>query len=163
MLVISDKAIDCKPYHSSYGNTTWEECSLRRWLNDTFVNEAFTTEEQEKILTTNVTADANPDYDTDAGNDTEDKVFLLSIEEANRNFKYDSERQCVSTEYAKANGAYTYEIDGASNCFWWLRSQGGYSNKSASVVNSDGTVSKYGNAVDDNRDCVRPAMWISLA
>lgn len=163
MLVISDKAIDCKPYHSSYGNTTWEECSLRRWLNDTFVNEAFTTEEQEKILTTNVTADANPDYDTDAGNDTEDKVFLLSIEEANRYFKYDSERQCVSTEYAKANGAYTYEIDGASNCFWWLRSQGGYSNKSASVVNSDGTVSKYGNAVDDNRDCVRPAMWISLA
>lgn len=163
MLVISDKAIDCKPYHSSYGNTTWEECSLRRWLNDTFVNEAFTTEEQEKILTTNVTADANPDYDTDAGNDTEDKVFLLSIEEANRYFKYDSERQCVSTEYAKANGAYTYENDGASNCFWWLRSQGGYSNKSASVVNSDGTVSKYGNAVDDNRDCVRPAMWISLA
>lgn len=163
MLVISDKTIDCKPYHSSYGNTTWEECSLRRWLNDTFVNEAFTTEEQEKILTTNVTADANPDYDTDAGNDTEDKVFLLSIEEANRYFKYDSERQCVSTEYAKANGAYTYEIDGASNCFWWLRSQGGYSNKSASVVNSDGTVSKYGNAVDDNRDCVRPAMWISLA
>lgn len=163
MLVISDKAIDCKPYHSSYGNTTWEECSLRRWLNDTFVNEAFTTEEQEKILTTNVTADANPDYDTDAGNDTEDKVFLLSIEEVNRYFNNDCERQCVSTEYAKANGAYTYEIDGASNCFWWLRSQGGYSNKSASVVNSDGTVSKYGNAVDDNRDCVRPAMWISLA
>ena len=163
VLLISKKALDCKPYHSSYGNTTWEECSLRRWLNDTFVNEAFTTEEQEKILTTNVTADANPDYDTDAGNDTEDKVFLLSIEEANRYFKYDSERQCVSTEYAKANGAYTYEIDGASNCFWWLRSQGGYSNKSASVVNSDGTVSKYGNAVDDNRDCVRPAMWISLA
>lgn len=163
MLVISDKAIDCKQYHSSYGNTTWEECSLRRWLNDTFVNEAFTPEEQEKILTTNVTADANPDYDTDAGNDTEDKVFLLSIEEANRYFKYDSERQCIPTEYAKANGAYTYEIDGASNCFWWLRSQGGYSNKSASVVNSDGTVSKYGNAVDDNRDCVRPAMWISLA
>ena len=161
MLVISDKAIDCKSYHLSYGNTTWEECSLRRWLNDTFVNEAFTPEEQEKILTTNVTADANPDYDTDAGNDTEDKVFLLSIEEVNRYFKYDSERQCVSTEYAKANGAYTYEIDGAFNCFWWLRSQGGYSNKSASVVNSDGTVGKYGNAVDDNRDCVRPAMWIS--
>lgn len=163
MLVISDKAIDCKPYHSSYGNTTWEECSLRRWLNDTFVNEAFTTEEQEKILTTNVTADANPDYDTDPGNDTEDKVFLLSIEEVNRYFNNDSERQCVPTEYAKANGAFTYKIDGTTNCFWWLRSQGGYSNKSASVVNSDGTVSKYCNAVDDNRDCVRPAMWISLA
>mgnify|MGYP000331566331 FL=1 len=162
MLVISDKAIDCKPYHSSYGNTTWEECSLRRWLNDTFVNEAFTPEEQEKILTTNIIADANPDYDTDARNDTEDKVFLLSIEEANRYFNSDSERRCVPTEYAKANGAFTFEKDDTSNCFWWLRSQGGYSNKSASVVNSNGTVGKYGNAVDYNGDCVRPAMWISL-
>ena len=163
MLVISDKAIDCKPYNTSSANITWETCSLRNWLNNDFINSAFSATEKTMISSVKVSADKNPDYDTDAGNDTEDKVFLLSIEEANRYFKYDSERQCVSTEYAKANGAYTYEIDGASNCFWWLRSQGGYSNKSASVVNSDGTVSKYGNAVDDNRDCVRPAMWISLA
>ena len=163
MLVISDKAINCKPYNTSSANITWETCSLRNWLNNDFINSAFSATEKTMISSVKVSADKNPDYDTDAGNDTEDKVFLLSIEEANRYFKYDSERQCVSTEYAKANGAYTYEIDGASNCFWWLRSQGGYSNKSASVVNSDGTVSKYGNAVDDNRDCVRPAMWISLA
>ena len=163
MLVISDKAIDCKPYNTSSANITWETCSLRNWLNNDFINSAFSATEKTMISSVKVSADKNPDYDTDAGNDTEDKVFLLSIEEANRYFKYDSERQCVSTEYAKANGAYTYEIDGASNCFWWLRSQGGYSNKSASVVNRDGTVSKYGNAVDDNRDCVRPAMWISLA
>ena len=163
MLVISDKAIDCKPYNTSSANITWETCSLRNWLNNDFINSAFSATEKTMISSVKVSADKNPDYDTDAGNDTEDKVFLLSIEEANRYFKYDSERQCVSTEYAKANGAYTYEIDSASNCFWWLRSQGGYSNKSASVVNSDGTVSKYGNAVDDNRDCVRPAMWISLA
>ena len=163
MLVISDKAIDCKLYNTSSANITWETCSLRNWLNNDFINSAFSATEKTMISSVKVSADKNPDYDTDAGNDTEDKVFLLSIEEANRYFKYDSERQCVSTEYAKANGAYTYEIDGASNCFWWLRSQGGYSNKSASVVNSDGTVSKYGNAVDDNRDCVRPAMWISLA
>ena len=163
MLVISDKAIDCKPYNTSSANITWETCSLRNWLNNDFINSAFSATEKTMISSVKVSADKNPDYDTDAGNDTEDKVFLLSIEEANRYFKYDSERQCVSTEYAKANGAYTYEIDGASNCFWWLRSQGGYSNKSTSVVNSDGTVSKYGNAVDDNRDCVRPAMWISLA
>ena len=163
MLVISDKAIDCKPYNTSSANITWETCSLRNWLNNDFINSAFSATEKTMISSVKVSADKNPDYDTDAGNDTEDKVFLLSIEEANRYFKYDSERQCVLTEYAKANGAYTYEIDGASNCFWWLRSQGGYSNKSASVVNSDGTVSKYGNAVDDNRDCVRPAMWISLA
>ena len=131
MLVISDKAIDCKPYNTSSANITWETCSLRNWLNNDFINSAFSATEKTMISSVKVSADKNPDYDTDAGNDTEDKVFLLSIEEANRYFKYDSERQCVSTEYAKANGAYTYEIDGASNCFWWLRSQGGYSNKSA--------------------------------
>lgn len=163
MLVISDKAIDCKPYNTSSANVTWETCSLRNWLNNDFINSAFSATEKTMISSVKVSADKNPDYDTDAGNDTEDKVFLLSIEEANRYFKYDSERRCIPTEYAKANGAFTYKIDGTTNCFWWLRSQGGFSNKSASVVNSDGTVNKYGNAVDDNRDCVRPAMWISLA
>ena len=163
MLVISDKAIDCKPYNTSSANVTWETCSLRNWLNNDFINSAFSATEKTMISSVKVSADKNPDYDTDAGNDTEDKVFLLSIEEANRYFKYDSERRCIPTEYAKANGAFTYKIDGTTNCFWWLRSQGGCSNKSASVVNSDGTVNKYGNAVDDNRDCVRPAMWISLA
>lgn len=163
MLVISDKAIDCKPYNTSSANVTWETCSLRNWLNNDFINSAFSATEKTMISSVKVSADKNPDYDTDAGNDTEDKVFLLSIEEANRYFKYDSERRCIPTEYAKANGAFTFEIDGASNCFWWLRSQGGYSNKSASVVNSNGTVGKYGNAVDYSGDCVRPAMWISLA
>lgn len=163
MLVISDKAIDCKQYNTSSANVTWETCSLRNWLNNDFINSAFSATEKTMISSVKVSADKNPDYDTDPGNDTEDKVFLLSIEEANRYFNNDSERRCVPTEYAKANGAFTYKIDGTTNCFWWLRSQGGYSNKSASVVNSDGTVSKYGNAVDDNRDCVRPAMWISLA
>lgn len=162
MLVISDKAIDCKPYNTSSANVTWETCSLRNWLNNDFINSAFSATEKTMISSVKVSADKNPDYDTDAGNDTEDKVFLLSIEEANRYFNNDSERRCIPTEYAKANGAFTFEKDDTSNCFWWLRSQGGYSNKSASVVNSNGTVGKYGNAVDYSGDCVRPAMWISL-
>ena len=158
MLVISDKAIDCKQYHSSYIGTTWEECSLRRWLNDTFVNEAFTPEEQEKILTTNVTADANPDYDTDAGNDTEDKVFLLSIEEVNRYFNNDVMRACKPTDYAVSNGAY---VSDSSNCWWWLRSPGNNRNRAANV-DSGGYVSEEGDFVANKYLAVRPAMWISL-
>lgn len=159
MLVIRDKAIDCKQYHSSYIGTTWEECSLRRWLNDTFVNEAFTPEEQEKILTTNVTADANPDYDTDAGNDTEDKVFLLSIEEVNRYFNNDVMRACKPTDYAVSNGAY---VSDSSNCWWWLRSPGNNRNRAANV-DSGGYVSEEGDFVANKDLAVRPAMWISLA
>lgn len=157
MLVISDKAIDCKQYHSSYIGTTWEECSLRRWLNDTFVNEAFTPEEQEKILTTNVTADANPDYDTDAGNDTEDKVFLLSIEEVNRYFNNDVMRACKPTDYAVSNGAY---VSDSSNCWWWLRSPGNNRDRAANV-DSGGYVSEEGDFVANKDLAVRPAMWIS--
>lgn len=165
MLAISNKAIDSKPYHSSYCGTTWEECSLRRWLNDTFVNEAFTPEEQEKILITDVTADVNPDYDTDAGNDTKDKVFLLSIQEVNKYFNNDSERQCVPTEYAKANGAYT-NIASKKNdtplCGWWLRSSG-IQQDNAAVVISYGSIKSAGYSINDASVSVRPVMWIGFA
>lgn len=164
MLAISNKAIDSKPYHSSYCGTTWEECSLRRWLNDTFVNEAFTPEEQEKILITDVTADVNPDYDTDAGNDTKDKVFLLSIQEVNKYFNNDSERQCVPTEYAKANGAYTnivIEKNDTPLCGWWLRSSG-IQQDNAAVVISYGSIKSAGYSINDASVSVRPVMWISL-
>lgn len=158
VLLISKKALDCKPYHSSYDSISWEECSLRRWLNDTFVNEAFTPEEQEKILTTNVTADANPVYDKYAGNDTKDKVFLLSIQEVNKYFDNDSERVCEATDYAVANGAYVYD---GSNCWWWLRSPGNNHNRAAGV--DGGNVYENGTNVNFSTDVVRPAMWISLA
>lgn len=158
MLAISNKAIDCKPYHSSYCGTTWEECSLRRWLNDTFVNEAFTPEEQEKILITDVTADVNPDYDIDAGNDTEDKAFLLSIPEVNKYFNNDVMRACKPTDYAVSNGAY---VSDSSNCWWWLRSPGNNRNRAANV-DSGGYVSEEGDFVANKDLAVRPAMWISL-
>ena len=62
-------------------SVTWETCSLRKWLNDEFVNEAFSKKEQKYIPTVTVPAHKNPKYDTDPGKATKDKVFLLSAVE----------------------------------------------------------------------------------
>ena len=157
ILLISKYALDCQRYNTSRTGVTWETCSLRKWLNGTFISNAFSSDEQNMILSTNVTADKNPSGITYPGNNTTDKVFLLSITEANKYFSTDSARKCLGTAYCFAQGAYK-----ASNgdCLWWLRSPGNYT-FFATYVNIDGSIGSRG--YDVSRDqAVRPAMWISL-
>ena len=75
-LLISKDALDCKQYHEEYVPMTWEKCDLRAWLNSYFYKAAFTEKERERVLESAVPADKNPEYDTDPGNDTFDKVFF---------------------------------------------------------------------------------------
>ena len=157
-LIISKYGIDTVRYHEKFEETTWEKCTLRKWLNNDFINSAFTQEEQSQIETTTVTADENPDYSTDPGNDTQDKVFLLSIPEAEKYFENDSERTVTATPYAKKQGAYVAD-NGDSR--WWLRSPGNYAMNAARVLNV-GSVSTYGDLVDFDNYVVRPALWISI-
>lgn len=84
--------------------TTWETCTLRQWLNNNFFNAAFSGYERAMIPTVTVSADENPEYSTDHGNATQDRVFLLSIDEANKYFGSDSERRCKPTDYAAVIG-----------------------------------------------------------
>ena len=158
LLVVSTYALDCQKYNSSYSSITWETCSLRKWINGTFFNAAFNSGEQRLIQNTIITADKNPSYSTSPGNNTTDKVFLLSINEVNKYFSSDSTRQCQGTAYCYAQGAYK-----ASNgvCWWWLRSPGNYSS-SAAGVSTDGSVGSYGDYVDSYDVAVRPALWINL-
>ena len=163
ILVVSDKALDCKPYNQSRDYVTWETCSLRNWLNNDFINAAFTAEERAMIPTVTVSADMNLKYNTNPGNATKDRVFLLSIVETEKYFTSDEARKCVPTEYAISNGAYTsdsYTKGGKATCWWWLRSPGGSQNLAAGV-NRGGSVSGLG--YDVNFDCaVRPALWITI-
>lgn len=92
ILVISKEALDCKPYNTSYTDVTWETCTLRKWLNNDFINAAFSADERTMIPTVTVSADKNPDYSTNPGNATQDQVFLLSITEVNKYFSSDSAR-----------------------------------------------------------------------
>ncbi len=128
ILVISKEALDCKPYNTSDTDVTWETCTLRKWLNNDFINAAFSADERTMIPTVTVSADKNPDYSTNPGNATQDQVFLLSITEVNKYFSSDSARQCKPTDYAVANGAWD-----SGNCWWWLRSPGYFQTNAARV------------------------------
>ena len=158
ILVISKEALDCKPYNTSYTDVTWETCTLRKWLNNDFINAAFSADERTMIPTVTVSADKNPDFSTNPGNATQDQVFLLSITEVNKYFSSDSARQCKPTDYAVANGA--WEND-SGNCWWWLRSPGNGPIRAA-YVGSFGDISENGDLVYFDLIAVRPALWIDL-
>ena len=86
LLVISKNALEGKAYNNANADTTWESSSLRTWLNSDFLDTAFSNAELEHIAPTAISAETNPEYDTDSGTDTQDKVFLLSISEAQMYF-----------------------------------------------------------------------------
>lgn len=165
LLLVSKQALDCKRYDTSYIDVTWENCSLRKWMNNSFLNEAFSEEEKALIQSTTVSAYNNPSYNTDPGNDTTDKVFLLSINEAEKYFNSDEARKCALTAYAKAQGAMTIDTyktpSGAATCWWWLRSPGARQDIAATVY-LGGSVDYSGSYVSNVHDCVRPALWISI-
>lgn len=165
VLVISKYALDGQQYNSSYKDITWETCSLRTWMNETFLNKVFSADEQAKIATTNVSENKDLMDSTDPGNATMDKVFLLSIAEAKEYFMTAESRKCVPTAYAKAQGVYTGSgyttVSGEATCWWWLRSPG-HDQRSAALGDYDGSVLGYGVSASGGFAAVRPALWISL-
>jgi hypothetical protein len=158
-LVISKYALHAKTYNT-YRDTTWEDCTLRQWLKNDFLNVAFSADEQQKIQFTTVVAEDNEEYGTEAGDNTQDKIFLLSISEAEDYFDSDEARECKATEYAIAEGCWTSTSDDyCGNCWWWLRSPG-CSQSSAAGVNGVGSISDYD--VNYGFCAIRPAMWIEI-
>ena len=163
-LVVSKYTLDCKPYNTEFEDITWEDCTLRRWLNNSFYIMAFNAEEQRLIVQSNVTAEKNTVASTNPGNDTTDNVFLLSISEAEKYFATDEARMCAPTEYAIAQGAETFDefqVNGESSCWWWLRTSGA-ARGWASRVSYIGSVNVNGDYVVSEGYTVRPAMWLSL-
>ena len=158
-LVISKYALDCKSYNAKDIDVTWETCSLRKWLNNEFINSAFSVDENAMIPMVTIFADKNPKYGTNPGKATQEQVFLLSIVEVNKYFNADSAKRCKPTDFAVANGAYLNRDN--SNCYWWLRSPGEYQNKAA-VVCTDGIIYESGSYDYAVNRGVRPAMWIDL-
>ncbi len=157
-LVISEYVIDARAYsEEDCINATWENSALRTWLNNEFYNVAFTPDEQDQIVATTVTAGPNSEFDTDPGSATMDKVFLLSIDEANTYFASDADRTAQPTDYAILNGLW---INWNTGC-WWLRSPGESQNQ-ASYVTTEGIVHYSGLGVDTDYVGIRPVMWVSL-
>ena len=84
-LLLSEKIIGRWEYKDYADNVDWENCGLREYLNGAFYRR-FPFRDQERIAETRVINGGNPWYGTSGGNDTSDKIFCLSIEEAVRYF-----------------------------------------------------------------------------
>ena len=148
-LLLSKYGLYAAGYHNSWDDCTWETCSLRSWLNDKFLNLAFSAEEQSAILITTVDNSDSQGYDwtmigsetISGGNDTQDRLFLLSYAEANQylNVPIEGDNSTKSrvapTAFAISMGADFSEdclTDGGDMAgYWWLRSPGGCLNSGA--------------------------------
>lgn len=174
-LVITDSIIDEHPYHEAYKEITWAECSLRKYLNGDFYNE-FNTSDRKRI---NPVINKNSDnqwYGSKGGQDTNDKIFILSIEEAVCRYFGDSSSMLFSPG---KNQKYWFQRKDPNNSkraalykggisWWWLRSPGRVNIKAA-YVHGDGNIGIQGNNIKIGnvsetmyRGGVRPALWLKL-
>lgn len=170
-LLISRYGLDTKPYNTSRAVMTWEKCTLRTWLNKDFLNIAFTAQEQKGIVLTTVDNSNNQGYsgwNTNGGNNTQDKIFLLSYAEANKYFgltrqeSYSRGLHVTLTAYAIKQGAYTSSrnnIAGSKEAAWWWLRSPGYDRDCAARVYYGFLGNDYVNCVGG---CVRPALWVDL-
>ena len=173
--LLADVALDDQKYNTDFTNVTWETCSMRKWLNKQFINTAFSLGEKNAIPVKRIVNKDNIRYGTKGGENTSDKVFLLSesevwnTEEAiGYGFSDDYEindeaRTSNFSTYAYAMGieqSFEFYFDGAIN--WWLRSPGSY-NGSAEIVCDDSTVGTSGGRVNYVTNGVRPALHLNLS
>ncbi len=171
-LLLSRYGLDAKPYNTVWSHITWEQCTLRKWLNGEFLKAAFSEEEQSAIMLTNVDnskAQGYSGWGTNGGSNTQDRIFLLSYAEANKylGVTYDDSNtqksRVAPTAWAKAQGASTNDsyttAEGKPAGWWWLRSPGTYQYNAANVFNDGSLIDSN---VNDDFDVVRPAFWMNL-
>jgi hypothetical protein len=163
--------------------TTWEQCSLRAYLNGEFLN-SFSESERAQIAETYNVNHNNPwfyEFNADenwppiGGADTIDRVFLLSLEEVVKYFGDSGllanppADTIVSTEHGtQINGEMNDEYNEAriahtpsgNTSSWWLRSPG-FLGRDAALVNADGSIYVGGNVLISGGN-IRPAMWVKL-
>ena len=155
--LLSDVILDKQLYNENDKYVTWEKSSLRAWLNKKFIKRAFIDEEREKINITEIINQDNPVYGTEGGNNTFDKIFLLSLSEVSE--QQDGEKYGFLDDEIRACGKSDFSKTGS---WWWLRSPG-YASDSAAVVSSRGWVAMSGRDVYYFYDGVRPALHLNLS
>lgn len=158
LTLISRFALDIQPYNNTLKATTWETCTLRTWLNNDFLCTAFNSVERDIIVISAVN-NANPKayFDTIVGNNTKDKIYLLSTQECSDFFPTEENRKCLPTPYAKQQGALLREGD---TTLWWLRTIG-YSQIQSAYV-AEGEILVSGAANDSQYITIRPVLKVDL-
>ncbi|MDO5575136.1 MAG: DUF6273 domain-containing protein [bacterium] len=153
-------------YHSLGYGITWEGCQLRKNLNgyagsteNLFTSNIPNAIEQNAIITSHIENPDNPTYHTEGGEDTDDKLFLLSLDEVQNSLYGMPKTETGSTDYnrtrADANGNDMQKR-------WWLRSPG-FGTDYAADVSSLGNVYYNGSSVTQDFGRVRPALNLNLS
>ncbi|MBP3871682.1 MAG: hypothetical protein J6E46_12000 [Faecalicoccus sp.] len=145
--LLSEKPVIKMPFNEAgYQRIdTWDKSTLRAWLNEKFYN-TFTDEEKELITMTHNINPTNEEYGTDGGSDTDDYIFVLSVDEA----------KALDDKVLRCG--YWHEMD---NQWWWLRSPGVNKDYTAYVGNnSDGknVIDAKGDVSGNYYGAVRPAL-----
>ena len=167
-LMISKYALDSIQYDQTAESQTWENCSLRKWLNNDFLNVAFSQSERKTIIQTlvdNKKMTAKDPHigtqwipsDANGGNNTKDYVYILSGDELETYLDSEKSRQCKATKHAENQGALLSVVN--NNVWWWIRSP--KTVFGAHLVNSMGTYDLYKQNMTLGFT-VRPALWVKL-
>ena len=183
LFLLADQNLDVFQYHTEEETVTWETSTMRSWLNgygassntggdngtdytgDNFLDAAFSAKEQNAIVVTAVVNDDNPVYGTDGGNDTNDRIFLLSISDvSNRNYFPSYTNFSTNTAYVAGGGKLGKGMNGTGEPdWWWLRSPGFYNWQAAFMDWEDGSPVTDGNPVNNKTAAVRPAFNLNLS
>ncbi len=155
LLLLTKYCIDTKAFDENPNPSSWENCSLRKWLNNEFYQSAFSDMEKERICNVLNSNKANPRFGTEDFDDTTDKVFLLSVFEAEKYFPDNSSRMALPTDFAKKNGIYM----SWNHPWWWLRTTGNHANIACEVY-YDGYIDYLGHSMNFACNGVRPAIRI---
>ncbi|MBR3358569.1 MAG: toll/interleukin-1 receptor domain-containing protein [Solobacterium sp.] len=153
-LLLSKYVIDNTSYHLNGEVLSWRHCTLRTWLNTTFIDQAFTESEKALFLETERTKTKNIFYDTEDDPKCSDKVFLLSVEEVKKYFSTSEESGCHPTPYAEEKGVFT-----SGYCLWWLRTPGDAVGMQT-YVNAGAKISYEGCYQQRPAVGLRPAVWV---
>ena len=177
-LIITEYIIEQRAYHNAYKDITWADCSLRKYLNSEFYDR-FTAAEKSRIIPVLNKNSDNQWYGSKGGSDTQDSIFLLSIEEAVCRYFGDSSSKLYNPG---RNQRYWFERKDKNNSkrivrlesrkegswWWWLRSPGRVNIK-AVYIHGDGNIGIQGNNIlkgnISDGECkggIRPALWLKL-
>lgn len=172
MLLLSKYVLDNKMFSEKSLEVTWENSSIRKWLNNeetlsnSFINNAFNETEQKRLVDTNVLSEQNDFYCLGFGNDTNDKIFLLSLNDVFiKYFHSNSERIAYPTKYVISNNVLCKEgnvLEGNDyGVQWWLRNRGRSKDHVATIL-PNGYGSFCGLNAFNFSVFVRPALWIKI-
>lgn len=167
LLLISVRVLDCQPFNKDSEDSIWKDSFIRSYLNQEFLNACFSKDEIDSIKDTEVVLKDNEAYGTHAGENTTDKIFLLSKEEVEKYFS-DKSPSAKPTVYARENGAYyfdyaynekgLYHFNG--NTSWWLRTPGAIGTYGARVNLFGALFFGDDDMVFSHNVGVRPALWV---